>query len=290
MQPLSKEEERVIVHKGTEPPFSGKYCHMAADGSYVCRRCGKELYRSADKFEAGCGWPSFDDALPGAVRRVPDGDRTEIVCAGCGGHLGHVFEGEGLTPKNTRHCVNSLSLSFVPAEQCERTAVFAGGCFWGLEDAFRKVPGVCEVTSGYTGGRIASPTYEQVCAGRTGHAEAVRVRFDESRVSYEELARLFFELHDPTQLDRQGPDVGEQYRSMLFYADESQKSVAEALIAELEKKGWEVVTRVQPAGEFYPAEEYHQRYFERTGRSGCHYRVPRFERGPGEDVSEEGTF
>lgn len=289
-RPLTPEEERVIVGKGTEPPFSGQYCHFKGKGTYACRRCGTPLYRADDKFDSGCGWPSFDDEIPGAVRREPDADgrRTEILCANCGGHLGHVFQGEGFTPKNTRHCVNSLSLEFVPQAESEPNAapkqprgtdraVFAGGCFWGVEHHFLRAQGVVSTRAGYTGGHKPRPSYEEVCSGTTGHAEALEVVFDPERTTFEALARLFFEIHDPTQVNRQGPDIGEQYRSAIFYVNDSQRDTAERLIGILRGKGIAVATQVVPAGEFWPAEEYHQRYYERKRATPyCHAYTKRF--------------
>ncbi|MDM7926815.1 MAG: bifunctional methionine sulfoxide reductase B/A protein [bacterium] len=277
---LTPEEERVILHKGTERPFSGRFVDHAEKGTYTCRRCGAPLYRSEDKFRSDCGWPSFDDEIPGAVKRVPDADgrRVEIVCNRCGGHLGHVFSGEGLTPKNTRHCVNSISMDFIPAAVSDGvvkpdTAVFAGGCFWGVEHLFAAEPGVLSATSGYTGGRTDRPTYEEVCSRTTGHAEAVEVVFDPSRTSFEKLARLFFEIHDFTQVDRQGPDVGDQYRSAVFYRDGDQKRIAENLIRQLSEKGFKVATKLEPAATFWKAEEYHQDYYRKTGKQPyCHFR------------------
>ena len=280
MAPLTDEEKRIILQRGTERPFTGKYWNHFAPGVYVCRQCGAQLYRSESKFRSDCGWPSFDAEVPGAVRRQPDADgvRTEIVCAACGGHLGHVFEGEGFTPRNVRHCVNSASLVHRPTPKTAK-AIFAGGCFWGVEHHFQKVQGVLSATSGYCGGHVANPTYEQVCTGKTGHAEAVRVVFDPDRVSYEKLARLFFEIHDPTQRNGQGPDVGTQYRSAVFYLDNKQKQIAEKLISELRAKGYDVVTQVAPASEFYPAEKYHQGYLDKhPEQPTCHVRVPRFDK------------
>jgi len=281
MPPLTDEEKHILLAKGTEPAFTGPYTDRFEPGTYVCRQCGTALYVSTSKFHSGCGWPSFDEEIPGAVKRQPDADgrRTEIVCAACDGHLGHVFEGEGFTPKDTRHCVNSISLVFRPAEKkTTEEAIFAGGCFWGVEHLLQKTDGVIGATSGYTGGEVASPTYKQVCTGKTGHAEAVRVVFDPSRVSYEKLARLFFEIHDPTELNRQGPDVGTQYRSAVFYLTEPQKAIAEKLIAELRAAGYKVVTEVRPAATFYPAEDSHQDYLSKhPERPVCHARVPRFE-------------
>ncbi|WP_297626101.1 bifunctional methionine sulfoxide reductase B/A protein [uncultured Rikenella sp.] len=277
---LTPEERHVIIDKGTEAPFSGKYVTFDAGGTYHCKQCGAPLYRSADKFDSGCGWPSFDDALPGAVRRTPDpdGQRTEITCARCGAHLGHVFTGEGFTPKDTRHCVNSISLEFEPAAPTPTAeAIFAGGCFWGVEHLMQQQTGVISVESGYIGGTTDHPTYEQVCTQKTGHAEAVRVTYDPTKIDYETLAKRFFEIHDPTQQDGQGPDLGPQYRSEIFYLDSGQKAVAERLIRQLEAKGYRIATRVTPATVFWPAETYHQDYYRRKGTEPyCHAYTKRF--------------
>lgn len=297
--PLTEEEARVILHEGTEPAFSGEYWDHKEAGTYTCKRCDAPLFESSAKFDSGTGWPSFDEAVPGAIRELPDGlFRTEIECANCGAHIGHVFRGEGFTEKNTRHCANSIALNFVAQATEDETmtterdpaktpsdeattetarAIFAGGCFWGVEYYFEKAPGVHSVTSGYIGGHLDNPSYEDVCYRNTGHAEAVEVVYDPAQTDYETLARLFFEIHDPTQVDRQGPDIGEQYRSAVFYLDDEQKAVAEKLIGILKDKGYDVATEVVPAATFWPAEGYHQNYYEKTGKTPyCHARVERF--------------
>ncbi len=288
-QTLTPEEKRVIDFKGTEAPFTGQYNNFHEKGTYTCKRCGAALYRSSDKFDSTCGWPSFDDAIPGAVKRLPDADgqRIEIQCARCGAHLGHVFVGEELTPKDTRYCVNSISMNFIPdpapaaapaaATAPVEKAIFAGGCFWGTEYWFQKAKGVISTRVGYIGGTIKNPTYEQVCSHRTGYAEAVEVTYDPSKTTYEDMARLFFEIHDPTEMNRQGPDVGDQYRSEVFYLNDGQKQITEKLIGLLKAKGYRVVTKVELATEFWPAEDYHQKYYEKNGHEPyCHVYTKRF--------------
>jgi peptide-methionine (S)-S-oxide reductase len=151
-------------------------------------------------------------------------------------------------------------------------ATFGAGCFWHVEEAFRHMPGVAVTSVGFMGGTLANPTYRDVCTGKTGHAEVVEIIYDPSRISYDDLLKVFYEIHDPTSLNRQGPDIGEQYRSAIFYHDDEQKEKAEASKKAVERSGRfrkGVVTEVVPAGQFYLAEEYHQQYFEKRGLSSC---------------------
>lgn len=271
---LTAFEKWVMESKGTEQPFSGEYCNMDAKGIYLCKRCGAALYRSEEKFASHCGWPSFEGEISGAVKHIPDADgrRTEIVCQSCQGHLGHVFEGEGYTPKNVRHCVNSVSLEFKPASDLARArAVFASGCFWGTEYHFARAPGVLETHVGYVGGHIDTPTYKEVCAGATGHYEAVEVIFDSTRTNFETLAKLFFETHDFGQEGGQGPDIGPQYKSAIFCQSLEEVETSQNLIRLLKEKGMPVATEIKGDARFWRAEESHQKYYFKNAKTPyCH--------------------
>ena len=281
---LSPEERRILLKQGTECAFSGALAGNKQEGTYVCRLCGLPLFVSHAKFESGTGWPSFfapfDEEHVHTKRDLSHGMvRTEIQCARCGAHLGHVFN-DGPKPTGQRYCVNSAALKFYeqgvelpPASQPAQTetAFFAGGCFWGVEDRFQQVPGVLDAVSGYQGGQVDNPTYQQVCGGDTGHAETVRVTFDPERVTYRQLLERFFQFHDPTQLNRQGPDYGTQYRSAIFAANEAQLAEAQEFIADQTHseryRGRHLATVVTPAEPFYEAEDYHQDYHARHGGS-----------------------
>jgi peptide methionine sulfoxide reductase msrA/msrB len=270
---LSAFEEHVIVNKGTEAPGTGEYLNRFENGTYHCKNCSASLYTSDAKFESHCGWPSFDHEIKGSVQHIPDADgrRTEIVCNACKAHLGHVFEGEGYTPLSLRHCVNSISMLFKPAASKVSRALVASGCFWGTEYHFAKAKGVLQTAVGYAGGHVQNPTYKQVCQGNTGHLEVVEILYNAENLSYENLLKLFFETHDFSQVNGQGPDIGSQYLSAVFYETNEEKAVIQKVIETLESKGHKVATQVRPMSPFFVGEEYHQKhYFKEAQTPYCH--------------------
>ena len=286
---LTPDQYRVLRKSGTERAFTGKYDNFYEEGIYTCAACGTPLFGSKTKYDHGTGWPSFTAALEeNNVEYRADYSllmkRTEVRCGVCGSHLGHVFD-DGPTPDHKHFCINSVALDFTSkdAESAlmashaakensqekkteSETATFAAGCFWGVENKFGQLKGVLSTAVGYTGGEVKNPTYKQVCSDETGHAEAVHIIYDPTEITYEELVAFFFKMHDPTQLNRQGPDVGSQYRSAIFYHDETQKKTALKVIEALNTSGRNkkpIATQVVPYSEFYKAEEYHQKYHEK---------------------------
>ena len=270
---LTTEEQYILKDKGTEAPFTGEYNEHFEAGVFICRACENPLYESNTKFNSGCGWPSFDDEIEGAIHRHEDLSRgtirIEICCANCDGHLGHVFTGEQITAKDTRHCVNSLSIRFKSYTQLQK-ATFGAGCFWSVEKLFKATEGVYLASVGYMGGDTDMPTYNQVCSGTTNHAEVIDLSFNTEKVSYISLLNLFWENHNPTTVNRQGLDSGTQYRSVVFYHNDQQKKEAEQSKRE-KQASWEneIVTQILPASTFYRAEEYHQNYLNKNNLGSC---------------------
>ena len=261
---LTDTAKDILINKATEVPNSGRFNAYSNEmqGTYLCRLCGTPLFKSTSKLTVSCGWPNFDQELPNKILKKPDldGQRIEILCNKCKGHLGHIFTGEGFTITNMRYCVNSLSLDFISHNIIDETeeAIIAGGCFWGIEYKIQQLKGVLYTEVGYTGGFFKNPSYIDICTGKTKHVEAVRVIFNPKIITFNQIISYFLDQHDSTQENKQGNDIGSQYQSSIFYFNETQKNISIKAIQEL-KEG-SSTTQVLPVSTFWTAEEYHQNY------------------------------
>ncbi|HEX2630908.1 MAG TPA: bifunctional methionine sulfoxide reductase B/A protein [Chitinophagaceae bacterium] len=267
---LTPEQFNVTRLHGTERPFSGEYCELYAAGVYLCLCCGTELFDSTGKFKSGTGWPSFSEPVKdNVIRYIMDNSygmqRVEVLCNVCDAHLGHVFP-DGPPPSDLRFCINSISLekaeAVIKEEDIREVATLGNGCFWCTEAVLDELDGVDTVVSGYAGGDKDNPTYYQVSDGDTGHAEVVQVTFNPGKISYADILRVFFATHDPTSLNRQGADVGTQYRSIILYHNEAQLQTAKEIMKELQSYyDKPIVTEIVPFEKFYKAEQGHQEYY-----------------------------
>ena len=275
---LSSEQYYVLREKGTERPFTGSLLENKEKGVYKCAGCGSELFSDDMKFDSECGWPSFDKEIAGGkiiktVDKSHGMSRTEITCAKCGGHLGHLFD-DGPTQTGQRYCVNSLSLEFEKtnptniatpvANNSIEQVTLGGGCYWCVEAVYLNLKGVTKVESGFSGGKVKNPSYREVCNGTTGHAEVIQITYNPAEVSFTDILKVFFTVHDPTTLNRQGADVGTQYRSAIFYHNAEQAKIAKEIIAELTKEkvfSNPIVTEVTAFDTFYKAQDDHQNYY-----------------------------
>ncbi|MBY0316919.1 MAG: bifunctional methionine sulfoxide reductase B/A protein [Bdellovibrionales bacterium] len=294
---LTPQQYACTQEEGTERPFENAYWDNKKDGIYVDIVTGEPLFSSLDKYDSGSGWPSFtkpieDNHLITKTDKKLFMERTEVRSKAGDSHLGHVFDDGPRDKGGKRFCINSASLNFIPVDKMKEkgygkflfpfaekqgweVATLAGGCFWGVEDLFRKEKGVIETHVGYTGGSTQNPTYNDIKKGTTGHAESLQILFDPKITTYENILTTFFKLHDPTTLNQQGNDRGSQYRSEIFYNSEKQKEVAEKVKARVDKSGaWKkpVVTKISKFDKFWEAEDYHQDYLVKNpGGYTCHF-------------------